>query len=226
MSPVETPDRERRLRLTVYDVAGGAGDIVLEANGRWFVYAPSGDLTVEDGAGTRTLEADEGVFVERATRLRGAGAWVYEVVPDGAPFLEKTGIVRSQVLRPPFGAPFLLRADRIESPPGAATPRHGHRGPGMRRLVFGRLLAEVGETIERIEAGQAWFETGREMVVGTNIGDTNAAFVRVMLLPAELAGGKSSFMAENETEAAKPRAVDSRLFGEIALDDMPREESA
>lgn len=213
------------LRLTVYDVVPGSDGVALSGPARWFVYAPSGGLIVETDAAARAVAPDDGLFVERPSRLTGtAKAWVYEVAPVGAPFLAGGEIVRSQVLRPTFDWPRVLRADRIESPPGAVTPRHGHRGPGMRRLVYGRLLAEIGDTVERIEAGHAWFETGADMVVGTNTGGGNAAFVRVMLLPIELEGGKSSFMAANDIEAAKPRAVSSRLFGEIILTGIAADE--
>lgn len=217
MTAAARPD----LRLTVYDAVAGEDGMVPSGPACRFVYALAAELIVETDGGALTIQADDGAFVQQGSRLKGSGlAWIYEVAPVGLPFLAGAEVVRSQVLRPAFGRPCLIRADRIESPPGAVTPRHGHRGPGMRRLVYGRLLAEVGETVERIEAGHAWFETGADMVVGANIGDTNAAFVRVMLLPMELEGGKSSFMPENEREAAKPRAVSARLFGEITLPEI------
>ena len=88
----------------------------------------------------------------------------------------------------------------------------------MRRLVRGRILAEIGDEIDRIQQGQAWFETGRDWVVGTNVHDGNSVFVRLMILPGELKGGKSSFIPASAGEAAKPRAVSYRLFGETVLD--------
>lgn len=206
------------LRLTLYDAAPGDAPLRL-GPGTWFVYAPEGAVTVASAGDETPLAADEGAFAPAAAQLAGPGrAWLYRVAPAGAPDPDGAAVVRSHRLHPGFAAPYLVRADRIESPPGAATPRHGHRGPGLRRLVFGCLLAEIGDTVERIEAGGAWFETGHDMVVGTNIGGTGAAFVRVMVLPAELAGGRSSFMPADAAEAAKPRAVDNRLFGEVMLD--------
>ncbi|MCF3936197.1 hypothetical protein L1787_22660 [Acuticoccus sp. M5D2P5] len=206
-----------RFRLTVYDAEPG---ITLPADGTVFVYAVSGALTLIGPDGdVRDLGEDDGAFAPNGARLGGNGrAWIYRLAAPDAASLEGAEIVRSELVRPTFGPASLVRADRIESPPGAATPRHGHRGPGIRRLVFGRILAEVGDTVERIDAGMAWFETGADMVVGTNIGGTNAAFVRVMVLPAELEGGKSSFMAADAAEAAKPRAVQNRLFGEVLID--------
>lgn len=220
MNPSHDAASAARMRICVYDVSSG-GKVDLPAGaGRWFVYAPNGRVSVVSGAEARELSRDDGVLVETGASVDASeAAWIFEIARAGAPFLKGTEIARSEILRPRFPGPYLMRADRIESPPGAATPRHGHRGPGMRRLIFGRLMAEIGETVERLEAGYAWFETGADMVVGTNLGPTNAAFVRVMVLPIELSGGKSSFMAENAAEAAKPRAVQNRLFGEVSFTD-------
>ena len=202
------------LRLSLYECVPGEAGVAAQAGSVLFAYAPSGDVTV-DGA---PLGPDEGAFAAADGRVAGPGkVWLYEVADAGSPFLEGPALLRSQRLSLAFAAPYVVRADRIESRPGDQTPRHGHRGPGIRRLVFGCILAEVGEGIERIDAGHSWFETGHDMVVGTNIGETNGAFVRVMVLPAELEGGKSSFMPADETEAAKPRRVMSRLFGERML---------
>jgi len=76
----------------------------------------------------------------------------------------------------------------------------------------------MGDDIERIEPGQPWFETGKDPIVGTNISHGNSAFVRVMMLPMVLQGGKTSFVATSSDEAAKPRMVTSRLFGEVVVD--------
>ena len=91
----------------------------------------------------------------------------------------------------------------------------------MRRLIKGRLLAEIGDNFERIDAGHAWFETGLDPVIGTNIHTGNSAFVRVMVLPIELEGGKSSFVPTTPEDAAKPRSVTNRLFGEVVMQGRP-----
>ena len=75
----------------------------------------------------------------------------------------------------------------------------------------------MGDDLARINEGDAWFETGTDPIVGTNISGGNSAFVRVMVLPIELYGGKSSFVPTTAEEASKPRAVISRLFGESVL---------
>ncbi|MBS7701009.1 MULTISPECIES: hypothetical protein [unclassified Chelatococcus] len=202
-----------RITLYEHDLAGSAMELATGAHR--FAYVETGTLTIEDASGARTCTADDGLFLDGQARLRGEGrVWIYEVDPTGAAFRWDKSIILSHPLTVAFDGPWLMRADRIESPPGAATPRHGHRGPGIRRLVYGRLIAEVGDHVERIAAGQAWFETGDDPVIGTNINDGNNAFVRVMVLPAELEGGKSSFVPTTPEDAVKPRAVTSRLFGE------------
>ncbi len=104
----------------------------------------------------------------------------------------------------------LLRADRVTFPPSAVTPKHGHKGPGIRRLVSGRLVAELGSEVRRIEAGEAWFESGKEPVVGRNLAPSSS-FVRVMVLDPALAG-EPTFIPWSEEDAAKPRGTNRHLF--------------
>lgn len=205
-------------RITVYEHVLGSEPVVLPAGPHRFAYVERGALRADDESGPQGCGAGDGLFLTGAARLAGEGcAWVYEVDPTGALPAWDGSIILSHPFAVSFDGPWLMRADRIESPSGAATPRHGHRGPGIRRLLYGRLLAEVGDHFARIEAGQAWFETGSDPVVGTNIHDGNSAFVRVMVLPRELEGGKSSFMPTTPEDAGKPRAVTNRLFGERVI---------
>lgn len=205
-------------RMTVYDLTL-AGSAALEGGPHRFFYLREahGSVRLE---GAAALEPDEGFFSREATRFEGEGGlWVYEAAPFGTPLLPDpaAAVVLSRRFEREFGPPFLIRADRIESPSGAATPRHTHRGPGIRRLLYGRLLAEMGDDLQRIEPGQAWFETGKDPIVGTNVSPGASAFVRVMALPIELQGGKSSFVPSSLEEARKPRAVTNRLFGEAVV---------
>ncbi|MCT8974285.1 hypothetical protein [Microbaculum marinisediminis] len=209
-------NNRKRLRLAVYDLASGTTSLPDRDGAVYFLYVEAGSAETTDDGATVSVGADDGRFVSGQVSVAdGARAWLYEKVDADAPLLEAE-IALADIAEPDFAEPFVVRADRVESTPGARTPRHGHRGPGLRRLIFGQLQAEVGEGIRRIRAGEAWFETGAEPVVGINTGGTNAAFVRLLVLPNELAGGKSSFVAADETEAAKPRSVNLRLFGETA----------
>lgn len=205
-----------RWRISVYDAALVDAPLLLPPGPIRFVYLREGEATVRDGSEPGALAEDQGRFCQGPAQLSGKGiAWIYEAGSDG-PFLDGPGISlvlsRPVVLDAP--GPRLVRADRIESAAGSATPRHGHRGPGIRRLLYGRILGEIGESFERIDPGHAWFETGTDPVIGTNVHTSYSAFVRVTVLPPELQGGKTSFVATDAAEAAKPRAVQNRIFGE------------
>ena len=210
----------RRWRISVYDAAPAEGDIDLPDGPARFIYAFEGGVTLLDAAGARGVDPGSGRFCRGPARLSGPGlAWIFEAGPEGK-LLAGRGL--SLVLSRPISleapGPRLLRADRIESQSGSATPRHGHRGPGIRRLLYGRILGQIGEGFERIDPGHAWFETGIDPVIGTNVHTDSSAFVRVMVLPPELRGGKTSFVATDAAEAAKPRAVQNRIFEEVLVE--------
>jgi hypothetical protein len=212
---------QKSWRMTVYDLHLNTDTAELPAGVHRFLYVLDGQVSVATKDTNIDLPADEGIFSQGITRIAGPGTiWVFEVGPDEPPFWADPtrSIILSRRFTPDFSSPWLLRADRIESNPGSATPRHGHRGPGMRRLIKGRLLAQINDDFERIDPGHAWFETGRDPVIGTNVHTGNSAFVRVMLLPIELQGGKSSFVPTTAEDAAKPRAVMQRLFGEVVVE--------
>lgn len=201
-------------RMTVYDLHPAA-NVRLEAGHLAFAFAHSGEMLV---AG-KPIASGEGDFVRPGEAVSTTGcAWLFEFSPGDASVRPGSGLspVLSRLVTPP-DEDLMLRADRVESTDGAQTPAHRHRGPGIRRLLQGLLLAEVGDHLDRIEPEQAWFENGTEAVVGKNISGGANAFVRVMLLPATLAGGQSSFIAMSTEEAAKPRAATIRLLGEHPL---------
>jgi hypothetical protein len=203
--------------MTVYDLAV-ASSVRVAGRAHRFFYLLDGRVSIGPG-GRATLETDSGFFSHETTSFEGEGTlWVYEAAPFETPLMDHpAAVVLSRRFEREFGPPLLLRADRIESPPGAVTPRHTHRGPGIRRLLYGRLLAEMGDDVERIEPGQPWFETGKDPIVGTNISGGNSAFVRVMTLPIDLAGGKTSFVPASAEEAGKPRGVNNRLLAETVI---------
>jgi len=206
-------------RLAVYDIALGAA-ATIPFHGANFLYVWSGTATVTaDGAET-ALGTDDGTMLDGPATVTGDGiAWLYEFAPRTQPTIENDAfsLVMARNLPTTFEGPRMFRADRVESNPGAQTPLHGHRGPGIRRLLMGRLHAFIGDDVDRIDAGDAWFETGKDWVIGKNIADGVSAFVRVMMLPVELKGGTSSFVPATPVEGAKPRSVSYRLFGERDL---------
>lgn len=206
----------RTVRLAVYDLTEGRTELPSDDGRVCFVYVRSGSAVVVDAVSQNELAVGEGAFVTgHVVVAPGSEVWLFEKAEPETPFAAAE-IVAAHPATLPFDGPLIVRADRIESRSGAQTPRHFHQGPGLRRLIFGTLRAELGDAVRRIAAGEAWFETGAEPVVGTNYGADNAAFVRLLVLPAALSGGKSSFVASDATEAAKPRSVAQRLFGESA----------
>jgi hypothetical protein len=183
-----------------------------------FFYATTAPLVLEGPQGRVRLAPDEGAFADGPATISGRG-WLFELSGTDQPVIGRPGLaaVLSRIIDLGFAGPYIFRADRVASKAGAQTPLHGHRGPGIRRLAAGRILASVGDDHERIEAGQPWFETGTDWVVGRNISDGENVFVRVMVLPVELKGGHSSFVPASAEEANRPRAVDYRLFGEVDI---------
>ncbi len=209
---------ERGLRLSVWDLdpsgspdPSGPPDSASDAV--HFVYALGGRWQVGDAV----LGPEAGAFVESGAAIAGMGsAWLFSVGPAYPALALDAALVLSRLVAVPAG-PLIVRADRVEAPAGAVTPRHRHQGPGIRRLVRGLLMAQIADRVDRIGPGAAWFETGAEPVVGTNVSGGANVFVRVMLLPAELSGGASSFIPDGPAEAAKPRGVGLQIFGERAL---------
>jgi hypothetical protein len=206
-----------KTRLAVYDIALADAAVSVPGGGTVFFYLHSGSAQIEDAAGSAVIAAEDVRFIEGAFSISGQGlGWLYEFAPADRPFFRGAGIslVMSRTLPPAFEGEAIMRADRVESPRGGQTPRHGHRGPGIRRLLSGCIHASMGGDVDRIGVGQPWFEKGKEWVFGTNAHDGISAFVRVMILPAELAGGLPSLVHETPEEAAKPRAASYRLYGE------------
>lgn len=206
-------------RLTVYDVAADHTASFPQANATRFVYAPDAAVAIREASEDHTILPDDGRFARGSLDIEGR-AWVFECASADRALSESAGIepVLSHRLAPAFSGAAILRADRVASPPGARTPRHGHRGPGIRRLLRGTIRASIGDTVERFDTGRAWFESGTDWVVGENVSGYENVFVRVMLLPAELASGHSSFVPATLEEGKAPRAIEYRLLGEMELD--------
>ncbi len=206
------------LRLSTYDIASGQAPLAIAVGGTRFAFATAGALQIARPDQQTRLEANDGCFIEGPFEVTGTG-WLFECAAREQPLLSAAGadIVLSHRIDVDFAGPYLLRADRVATDPGAKTPVHGHRGPGIRRLLTGRILATIGDTTERLETGRAWLETGRDWVVGRNIHSGENVFIRVMLLPAELQGGITSFMPASPEEAKRPRSARYRIFGEQAF---------
>ncbi len=161
------------------------------------------------------LAPDTGLLVQGALAAEGQGRLlVFTLSRANAESLcepeERAGMVLAHRLPRDATTPCVLRLDRVDFQPDAVTPKHGHHGVGIRRLLSGALLAEIGEQVTRIAPGQAWYENGAEPVVGRVL-QPGTAFLRCMVLDADMVG-KSSFRAWTPADAAAPRAVGYRIF--------------
>lgn len=178
------------------------------------LYVRRGELRLAGPGVPGVLPAESCTLLEGALEIEGDGeAWTFELAAGNVNDLDardKARVVLAHDVDLDPAAPVLLRADRVEFEPGGVTPRHGHRGAGIRRLVHGRLAAEIGREVRRIEPGTAWFETGADPVVGRSLAPSSA-FVRAMALPPELKG-KPTFVPWSPEEADKPRGTKPRQF--------------
>jgi quercetin dioxygenase-like cupin family protein len=207
-------------RLSVYDIARGVA-VRFATPGHRYLYVIDGTCRIDSPAGTRALAGSDGAVVEAGSTATSDGsAWLCEAVPADGALLDPSAafVVLSKTLVLPEAGPRLFRVDRVDLPPGAVTPRHFHRGPGIRRLISGRVRVEIGADIIGIDPGAAWFEPGDEPVLGANAAPGPSAFLRVLLLPVELSGGKGSFVPASDADAAKPRAVEQRILHEASID--------
>jgi quercetin dioxygenase-like cupin family protein len=115
------------------------------------------------------------------------------------------------------GSGFLVRCDRVDFPPGSVAYQHDHPGPGIRRLLFGRLAIESEEGARTYGPGDAWFEDGGYPVIATASGTEPTAFVRVLVLPAEWAGRRTIRYLDPADEA-KPKLQRATVLLEEPLE--------
>lgn len=208
---------DRSWRITVFDLQAGR-ECRLPQGATHVLFVPAGTALVSTAGSQRRLGAEEADFLGSGDVVSATeGAWLFQVTSEDELYRNEALVPVLSRRTPLLPSPLIVRADRIDQPAGMQTPSHHHRGPGIRRLLTGKLLAEVGDHVDLITTGQAWFESGREPVVGTNLNTATNTFIRTMILPAELEGGKSSFVPTTSADAARPRGVVPHLFGERPL---------
>lgn len=120
----------------------------------------------------------------------------------------------------PWPERWLLRVDRIALGAGSITPRHRHAGPGIRLLVAGRLDAMVGRQRFPVTPGQAWLETPTDDIIGRADPVLGAVFHRFVILPPDLIGGATSFIARSAAAGdptAAPFAREQHILAERIL---------
>jgi quercetin dioxygenase-like cupin family protein len=154
----------------------------------------------------------DGVATEPGTRV------VYDVARDeahwGAARVDGTAIVWEVDDRPE--GDWLVRCDRVDFPPGGVAYRHTHPGPGIRVLLEGRIRIESeGETHEYGPL-EHWYESGPAPVYAAASATEETAFVRCMLVPAELLG-KRTIRYVDPADEDKPKLQRARIYFEHPL---------
>ncbi len=179
------------MRLALFAHPGGA-----EATG--------GDTVLYD------LAADE-AHVAPAAVAGDALRWTLDDGEGDAP-----GALLSHAVDLDPSTAWLMRCDRVDFEPGGVAHRHTHPGPGIRRLLFGRITIDSEGRVDRYGPGEAWFERGPDPVLATTSAEEPSAFVRVLLLPVAFAGLRTIRYVD-PADADKPKTQRATVFLEHEL---------
>jgi quercetin dioxygenase-like cupin family protein len=114
----------------------------------------------------------------------------------------------------------LIRLDTVSFPPGGVAYLHVHRGPGIRVLLEGEIRIDTDGQSRSYDPLEAWFEPGPVPVFAAASESVPTAFVRCMVLPAELKGKRSLRYVRDE-DADKPKLQEYRIFVDELLSDAP-----
>ena len=111
----------------------------------------------------------------------------------------------------------LMRGDSVAFPPGGCAYKHSHQGPGIRCLIEGGIRIDTHGRSTSYGVGGAWYESGPDAVFAQAASDKQSRFIRVMILPRELAG-KSSIQYVNEEDKAKPKSQSYKIFADAPIE--------
>lgn len=198
-----------------------AAGVALDAHPARALYVATGALRVTTDSTSATLSENSAWHHTGWSRLHGATkpATVlrWELDADGARAARLAGehcasdlLLDAPILLDPE-APYLLRCDRVDFPPGGEALTHTHRGGGVRCLLFGGIDIHTNNAVHRYLPLEPWFEAGPDPVYARASPAVDTAFARVMILPRELAG-KSSITYVNAEDLAKPKSQRYQVF--------------
>lgn len=149
-----------------------------------------------------------------------ARVFLWEIVGEGGPPPMPEGFVELLSHDMPLlpgetdGQVAALRFERVDLVPGIVTPRHTHRGSGLRVMIAGQIEAQVGERHLSLRPGDCWLEKGPgEPVIGRVIPAESTAFVRLLVLPEDCLH-QDSFLFLDDGEAVRSRPAAYQLFHE------------
>jgi quercetin dioxygenase-like cupin family protein len=114
------------------------------------------------------------------------GASLFNVPPVFAE-TAKPGMQRTPLLEQSVDLPakqIKAKMLRVAFPPGFKSPLHTHEGPGPRYVVKGTVKVSEEGNEGTYAAGEAFWESGREMRI-ENIGADTAEIIVIELAPAK-----------------------------------------
>lgn len=111
----------------------------------------------------------------------------------------------------------LMRGDSVAFPPGGCAYKHSHQGPGIRCLLEGGIRIDTHGRSTSYGVGGAWYESGPDAVFAQTAPDKPTRFIRVLILPRELAG-KSSIQYVNEDDKAKPKSQSYKIYADTPIE--------
>lgn len=143
---------------------------------------------------------------------------VYDVDRDlasfGAARISGRALVWELTERP--AGDWLVRADRVDFPPGGVAYRHTHPGPGLRVLLSGSIRIETEGASHEYGPFDWWYETGPDPVYAAASQVEDTAFVRVMVLPG-VWEGKRTIRYVDPADEEKPKLQRARVYFEQRL---------
>lgn len=154
----------------------------------------------------------------------GSAAFIWEITGNG---VDPPDVPRGTEMLAHYDMPHLpedetagettLRFERVDLFPAVVTPRHTHRGSGLRILISGEIMAELDDRRLRLKPGDAWLEKGPgEAVVGRASATDPTAFVRLLVLPATCFE-QDSFVFLDKGQGDRPKPAAYRRFHEERL---------
>jgi quercetin dioxygenase-like cupin family protein len=160
------------------------------------------------------IDEEQAEYTTGPVTLTGpAHVLAFELVDDASPYAKLSAPVELDGER-------LIRLDTVSFPPGGVAYLHVHRGPGIRVLLNGEIRVDTDGQSHTYGPLEAWFEPGPVPVFAAASESAPTAFVRCMVLPAELKGQRSLRYVRDE-DADKPKLQEYRIFVDELLSDAP-----
>lgn len=187
-----------------------------------FIFVVHGSATI---AGTTLNDGDAWQGEGAVTVKPGSGGvtcWRWELArgDQGSTTANAPGMITHEKLTAyleslPKGE-LLMRGDSVAFPPGGCAYQHRHQGPGIRCLLEGGIRIDTHGRSTSFGPGGAWYESGPDAVFAQASADKPSRFIRVMILPRELAG-KSSIQYVNEEDKAKPKSQQYKIYADAPI---------